>query len=67
MLVFDLCQFLGWLTQRAPDWWESPRFQAVLVAQSWFRQNGIVSSHPPAGNASRSAPETRKVLIERHL
>lgn len=40
------------LTQRAPDWWESARFQAVCVAWSWFRQSGVVSSRPPAGNAS---------------
>jgi len=39
----------------APDWWDWPRFQAVSLAQSWFRQNGFVSSHPPAGNAHRSA------------
>ena len=32
-----------------------PRFQAVCVAWSWFRQNGVVSSRPPAGNASRWA------------
>ena len=24
-------------TQRAPDGWESPRFQAVCVAGGWFR------------------------------
>jgi hypothetical protein len=29
------------LTQRAPDWWESARFQTVFVAWSWFRQNGV--------------------------
>jgi len=40
-------------TQRAPDWWESARFQSVSVAQGWFRQSGVISSHPPAGNASR--------------
>jgi len=40
-------------TQRAPDWWESARFQAVCVAWSEFRQNSVVSSRPPAGNASR--------------
>jgi hypothetical protein len=40
-------------TQRAPDWWESARFRAVRVAWSWFRQSGVLSSHPPAGNASR--------------
>jgi len=42
-------------TQRAPDWWESARFQAVCVAWSGFRQNGVVSSRPPAGNACRWA------------
>ena len=41
------------LTQRAPDWWESARFQAVCVASNWFRQNGVISSRPPAGNANR--------------
>ena len=52
------------LTQRAPDplqraqgpwWWDSARFQALFVAWSWFRQNGVTSSRPPAGNASRWA------------
>ena len=43
------------LTKRAPDWWESARFQAVCVAWSWFRQNAVISSRPPAGNASRWA------------
>ena len=38
-----------------PDWWDSPRFQAVFLAQGWFRQSGVISSHPPAGNASRWA------------
>ena len=42
-------------TQRAPDWWESARVQAGYVAWSWFRQNGVTSSRPPAGNASRWA------------
>ena len=32
--------------------WESARFQAVSVAWSWFRENGVTSSRPPAGNAS---------------
>jgi hypothetical protein len=27
-------------TKRAPDWWESARFQTAFVAWSWFRQNG---------------------------
>jgi len=26
---------------------ESARFQAVFVASSWFRQNGVLSSRPP--------------------
>ena len=26
----------------------APRFQAVCVASSWFRQNGVTSSRPPA-------------------
>jgi hypothetical protein len=42
-------------TMRAPDGWESPRFQAVSLAQGWFRQNGVASSRPPAGNAPRWA------------
>src|SRR5512135_88314 len=42
-------------TQRAPDGWESPRFQAVCMAPSWFRQSGVASSRPPAGNAPRWA------------
>jgi hypothetical protein len=33
------------LTKRAPDKWESARFQAVGVAQGWFRQNGVILSH----------------------
>ena len=40
---------------RAPDWWESARFQAVYVARSGFRQNSVISSRPLAGNASRWA------------
>ncbi len=48
-------------TQRAPDGWESARFQAVCMAWSWFRQSGVISSRlpaqagPPAGNAHRWA------------
>ena len=48
-------------TMRAPDWWESARFQAVCVAPGWFRQSGVISSRPPAGNASRWAPEGNTV------
>ena len=50
------------LTKRAPDWWESARFQAVCVAWSGFRQGGVASSHPPAGNASRWAVHSRKKI-----
>jgi hypothetical protein len=28
-------------------------FSGSFLASSWFRQNGVISSHPPAGNASR--------------
>jgi len=42
-------------TQRAPDGRESARFQALCVAQSRFRQSGVNSSRPPAGNAHRWA------------
>ncbi len=55
MKTFDGSKYCP--TPRAPDWWESARFQAVFVARSWFRQNGVVSSHLPAGNASRWAAE----------
>ena len=34
------------------------RFQAIFVARGWFRQSGVVSSRPPAGNANRWAPNT---------
>jgi hypothetical protein len=40
---------------RAPDGWESARFQAGFLAWSWFHQNGVISSRPPAGNARRWA------------
>jgi hypothetical protein len=40
-------------TQRAPDGWVRARFQAVSVAQSWFRQSDVVSSRPSASNADR--------------
>jgi hypothetical protein len=40
-------------TMRAPDVWESARFQAVCVAWSVFRQNSVTSARPAAGNASR--------------
>jgi hypothetical protein len=32
------------------------------VAWSWFRQSGVISSHPPAGNAHRWAPHHDIVL-----
>ncbi len=47
-------------TPRAPDGWDSPRFQAGCVAEGWFRQSGIPSSRPPAGNASRWAADNKK-------
>ena len=50
-----MIRVIGCPTQRAPDGWESPRFQAFFVAWSGFRQSGVPSSRPPAGNASRWA------------
>jgi len=41
------------LTKRAPDGWDSARFQALCVARSWFRQSGGVLSRPPAGTLYR--------------
>src|SRR6266508_1582509 len=55
------------LTQRAPDWWESAHFQKVCVARSWFRQSGVVSSHPPAGNASRWVAIAMKSHLSKFL
>ena len=45
----------------------SARFQAVCVASSWFRQNGVISSRPPAplgkntlGDAARRVTHTAR-------
>lgn len=54
-----IASYQSGLTQRAPDRWESARFQAICVAEGWFRQSGAVSSRPPAGNANRWVAETR--------
>ena len=43
----------GWRGRTAAS--QRARFQAVCVASSWLRQNGVVSSRPPAGNARRWA------------
>jgi hypothetical protein len=42
-------------TQRAPDVWESARFLAFFLAGGWFREIGLISTRPAAGNASRWA------------
>jgi hypothetical protein len=60
------------LTPRAPEprkasgpwWWESARFQAVFLAQGRFRQNGVLLSRPPAGNANRSAADNIVMVSE---
>ena len=41
------------LTMRAPDVWESARFQAFFLAWSFFRQKRVISARPAAGNANR--------------
>ena len=50
------------LTMRAPDKWDSARFQAVSVAWSWFRQSGVLSSRPPAGTPAKYAGTGRQPL-----
>jgi hypothetical protein len=47
--------FIQRLTMRAPDVWESARFQAFCVASSWLQQIRVLSARPAAGNASRWA------------
>jgi hypothetical protein len=34
------------LTMRAPDLGYAPRFLSIFLARSWFRQSGVISSHP---------------------
>jgi hypothetical protein len=55
------------LTMRAPDWWESARFQAVCVASSWFRQSGATSSRPTATNAHRCASSSILVFAGQQI
>ena len=51
-------------TQRAPDWWESARFQAVCVAWSWFRQSGVVSSpHQRVTHTVRRSTQRIKMKV----
>ena len=38
---------------RAPDVWDSARFEALCVAWSGSRQNRVILARPAAGNASR--------------
>ena len=51
ILRFDITIKQKRSTPCAADGWalRSARFQAVRVAWIWFRQNGVVSSRPPAG------------------
>ncbi len=48
-----------------PDSWESARFQALCVAWSGFRQNGVLSSRPPAGTPAKYAGAGRTPLARR--
>jgi hypothetical protein len=50
---------------RAPDVWETARFQAFFAAWSRFRQNSVISTRPAAGNAHRwAAARTRRGGLE---
>ncbi len=42
-------------TQRAADWWDAARFQAVFKASTGFRFRALSTSHPLAANANRWA------------
>ncbi len=42
---------------RAPDKWDSPRFQAVCVASGFFRFRTLSPLRPLAGNAGRWAAD----------
>jgi hypothetical protein len=41
------------LTMREAEVWEVSRFLAGSVACSWFRQTGIIASHPHSAYAGR--------------
>ena len=41
------------LTMRAPDKWESPRFQGVFLASGFSLLPGRIHARPLAGNAGR--------------
>ncbi len=58
-----------WLTQRAADKWESPRFQAVFNASAGFRFRASSASRPLAANASRWAArvEHKAHIIEKRI
>jgi hypothetical protein len=50
-------------TMRAVGGWDSARFQALLVACSWFRQNGVISFLPkPLALTVRRVGLTTKIL-----
>ncbi len=55
------------LTMRAPDWWDSARFQALFVARSWFRQNGVVSSRQQVTQAVGQHGMIFECRLVRHI
>jgi len=52
-------------TQRAPDWVGVCAFSGSFLAQAGFRQSGVVSSRPPAGNAHRYVPRHKPTTTSR--
>jgi hypothetical protein len=53
---------MGGPTQRAPDWWESPRFQIVSVAQTG--SDKVASSRPTYQRATQTvSPPENSLLV----
>lgn len=48
---------------RAADLGYASRFQAFFVARSWFRQSGVISSHPK--RLTRAVKQTEEERDER--
>ena len=56
--------FLGRLTQRAADVWDSARFSSIFLASSFSYISGRIHTRPHAANANRWAAAIGNILIE---